>query len=198
MTELDKLESMVPAFIREDPILHSFYAAVAPELEAAGVAVAELPKQIWPHLVTKGIARLEKVFGLATDPSLPLESRRSALVARLRGSGTSTMAQVKAIAESFSNGGVAITERFEDYTVEIEFTNSLGVPTFLEELKKTIRASIPAHLAIEFVMRWLTFGELTSAGVTWGQLQAASVTWERLKTFNIAMARSTALIPEKI
>ena len=198
MMNIEKLKSYVPPLVREDPVLHSFYAAVAPELATLEGKASEMPQQIWPHLVSWGLGRLERIFGISTDPSLSLESRRSALVARLRGSGTSTMAQVKAIAESFSNGGVAITERFEDYTVEIEFTNSLGVPTFLEELKKTIRASIPAHLAIEFVMRWLTFGELTSAGVTWGQLQAASVTWEQLKTFNIAMARSTALIPEKI
>ena len=106
MTGLEKLHSMVPPFVGEDPIMHSFYAAVAPELENAGVAVADLPKQLWPHLATWGIARLEKVFGLSVDPSQPLESRRSALVAKLRGFGTSTLAQIKAIAESLSTLGM--------------------------------------------------------------------------------------------
>ncbi len=185
MTELEKLESMVPAFVREDPVMHAFYAAAAPELEAAGVAVADLPKQIWPHMATWGIARLEKVFGLAADPSLPLESRRSALVAKLRGSGTSTFAQIRSIAESFSNGTLALTERFDEYTVEIEFMDDLGVPVYLEELKKALRAAVPAHLAIEFVLRWITMGELAAAGVTWGQLQSEGVTFEQLKTYDV-------------
>ena len=185
MTELEKLESMVPAFVREDPVMHAFYAAAAPEPEAAGVKVADLPKQIWPHLATWGIARLEKVFGLAADPSRPLEARRSALVAKLRGSGTSTLAQIRQIAESYSNGALAITERFDDYTVEIEFIDDLGVPVYLDALKKSLRAAVPAHLAIEFVLRWVTMGDLVSAGVTWGQLKDDGVTWEQLKTYDV-------------
>ena len=185
MTELEKLESMVPAFVREDPVMHAFYAAAAPELEAAGVAVADLPKQIWPHLVTWGIERLEKVFDLPTDPSQPLAARRSALTAKLRGSGTSTLTQIRSIAESFSNGTLAFTERFSEYTVKIEFMDNLGVPAYLEELKRALRAAVPAHLAIEFVLRWLTFGELKDAGVTWGQLKAAGVTFEQLKSYDV-------------
>ena len=185
MTELERLESCVPAFVREDPIMQEFYAAVSPEIEAAGGAVADLPKQIWPHLATWGIARLERVFGIPTDPSRPVEARRSALVAKLRGSGTSTLAQIKAIADSYANSGVALTERFGAYTVEIEFTDDLGVPPYLEDLKATLRAAIPAHLAIEFVLRWLTLGELAAAGVTWGRLKSEGVTWEQLKTYDV-------------
>jgi hypothetical protein len=185
VTALERLEAMVPPFVREDPVMHAFYAASAPELEAAGTAAADLPKQMWPHLVSYGISRLEKVFGLATDPGRPLESRRSALMAKLRGSGTSTFAKINEIAQSFSNGGVAISELFSEYAVEIEFTNSLGVPPYLEELKKSLRAAVPAHLAIAFIMRWLTLGDLKTAGVTWGQLQTAGVTWEQLKTYDV-------------
>lgn len=185
MTEAEKLEAMIPPFVREDPVMHAFYAAAASELEATGVAVADLPMQIWPHMATWGIARLEKVFGLATDPSQPLESRRSVLTAKLRGSGTSTLAQIRSIAQSFSNGALALTERFSDYTVEIEFIDDLGVPVYLDELKKALRAAVPAHLAIEFVLRWLTMGDLVSAGVTWGQLKTAGVTWDQLKTYDV-------------
>lgn len=165
--------------------MQAFYTAVAPELEAVGGAVADLPKQIWPHLATWGIARLERVFGIPIDPSRPVEARRSALVAKLRGSGTSTLNQIKAIAASYANSGVALAERFDAYTVEIEFTNDLGVPPYLDDLKATLRAAIPAHLAIEFVLRWLTLGELAATGVTWGQLQSEGVTWEQLKTYSV-------------
>lgn len=185
MTELEKLESMVPDFVREDPVMHAFYAAVAPEVTTAGAAVADLPMQIWPHMVTWGIDRLERVFGLPTDPSQPMEARRSALVAKLRGSGTSTLAQIRSTAQSFSNGGLAITERFSEYTVEIEFIDDLGVPVYLDSLKAALRAAVPAHLAIEFVLRWLTMGDLVAAGVTWGQLKDAGVTWEQLKTYDV-------------
>jgi hypothetical protein len=184
VTELEKLESMVPPFVREDPVMHAFYAAAAPELVSARAAVADLPLQIWPHLVTWGLARLEQVFGLPTDPSQPLESRRSALVAKLRGSGTSTLAQIRSIAQSFSNGGLAITERFSEYTVEIEFIDDLGVPPYLDSLKAALRAAVPAHLAIDFVLNWLTMDDLKASGKTWGQLKAAGVTWEQLKSYD--------------
>ena len=52
-------------------------------------------------------------------------------------------------------------------------------------MKASLRAAVPAHLAIEFVLRWLTMGELKASGTTWGQLQAAGVTWEQLKTYDV-------------
>lgn len=185
MSTLDKLSSCVPAFVREDPIMQAFYAAVAPEVEAAGGAAVDLPAQIWPHLVTWGIARLERIFGIQVDPALPLASRRSALVAKLRSTGDSTLTQIKAIADSYASGAVSIDERHSDYTVEIEFIDEFGVPLYLESLKAALRAAVPAHLAIEFVLRWLSWGELKESGMTWGQLKADGITWEQLKTYDI-------------
>ena len=177
------LKSYVPPFIREDPVMAAFYDAVAPELHDAKTTISQIPLQIWPHLATWGIARLEKVFGIQPDPGKPLESRRSVLLAKLRGTGTSTLSQIKTIAESYANGGVALTERFSDYTVDIEFTDDLGVPVYLQELKASLRAAIPAHLAISFILKWLTFDALKQTGVTWDELAATGVTWEQLKTY---------------
>ena len=185
MSEYEKLTRSVPAFVREDPIMQAFYAAVAPEIEAAGGSVDELPAQIWPHLVTWGVARLERIFGIQVDPMLPLAARRSALVAKLRSTGASSLPQIKAIADSYASGAVSINERYSDYTVEIEFIDEFGVPLYLESLKKALRASVPAHLVIEFVLRWLSWGELKESGMTWGQLKADGITWEQLKSYDI-------------
>ena len=164
--------------------MQAYYAAVAPEVEATGIAAADLPAQIWAHLVTWGVARLERIFGIQADPASPLASRRSALVARLRSTGASTLAQIKVIADSYASGDVSIDERHSDYTVEIEFIDEFGVPIYLESLKAALRAAVPAHLAIEFVLRWLSFGELKESGMTWGELKDSGLTWEQLKSYD--------------
>lgn len=185
MTMYDKLLSYVPPFVREDPVMAEYYAAVAPDLEAAAISVKDIPKQILPHLVTWGISRLERIFGIQVDDSLPLSSRRSALVAKLRSSGISTLAQIQSIAQSYASGAIGITELYAENKVNIEFIDELGVPVYLESLKSALRAAVPAHLAIEFVLRWLTWGELAASGKTWAELSAAGITFEQLKSYDI-------------
>lgn len=185
MSTLDTLKSYVPPFIREDPVMAAFFEAVAPELEAVMDQGVSIPAQAWPHLVTWGITRLESIYGIPTDADAPIAKRRSALLARMRGTGTSTRQHIEAIADSFTGGAVLLTEDYTNYKITVEFTDDLGVPPYLEELKDTLRAAIPAHLLIEYILLWTTWGDLTAAGITWGALNTAGVTWGELKTYEI-------------
>ncbi len=185
MSTTDVLKSYVPPFVREDPMMAAFYEAVGPELEAVFDLGVSIPAQAWPHLATWGISRLERIFGVQTDDSMTLEGRRSALLARLRATGTSTLPNIVNIARSFAGGSVEITEDIANYKVTIEFTDDLGVPPYLDELKAALREAVPAHLLIEYILLWTTWGELDAAGVTWGALDAAGVTWGELKTYEI-------------
>jgi len=183
MSTTDVLKAYVPPFVREDPMMAAFYEAVGPELEAVFDLGVSVPAQAWPHLVDWGIARLEAIYGVPTDPSATLEKRRSALLARMRGAGTSTREQIASIAASYAGGAVLLTEDYGNYKVTIEFTDDRGVPPYLEALQDTLRAAVPAHLLIEYILLWTTWGDLNTAGITWGTLAAAGVTWAALKTY---------------
>ncbi len=182
---IDTLKAYLPPFIREDPVMAAYFDAVGPELEDAIDRGLSIPAQAWPHLVTWGMARLEAVYGLPTDADAPVEKRRSALVARMRGSGMSTGAHITGIAQSYAGGAVSLTEDPANYKVTVEFTDELGVPPYLDELQAALRAAIPAHLLIEYILNWTTFGALDAAGVTWGDLDTAGTTWGELKTLDL-------------
>lgn len=185
MSTSERLKAYVPPFVREDPMMAAFYEAVAPELDALVERGTTIPEQIWPHMASWAIDQLEAVFGLPVSSNSPLEQRRSALIARLRGAGTSTVEHIQGIASSYSNGEISVVEDFDGYRVEIEFLDELGVPVYLDDLKAALRAAVPAHLVIDYVLRWTTWGEVKDAGLTWGDLANAGVTWEALKTYNL-------------
>lgn len=185
MTTSDLLKAYVPPFVREDPMMAAFYEAVAPELEALIDRGVSLPAQMWPHLVSWAIDRLELVYGLPVSTASTLEQRRAALLARLRGTGTSTVEHIQEIASSYSNGQISVTEDFAGYRVEVEFVDDLGVPVYLTDLKAALRAAVPAHLLIDYILRWTSWGEIKAAGKTWGALAAEGVTWEALKTYTL-------------
>jgi len=185
MSTADVLKAYVPPFVREDPVMAAFYDAVGPELEAAIDLGVSIPAQAWPHLVDWGIARLERIYGIQTDESASVEKRRSALIARMRGAGTSTREQIASIAASYAGGAVLLTEDYGNYKVTIEFTDDRGVPPYLEALQDALRAAVPAHLLIEYILLWTTWGDLAAGGVTFGALDAAGVTWGELKTYAI-------------
>ena len=185
MSTTDVLKSYVPPFVREDPMMAAFYEAVGPELEAVFDLGVSIPAQAWPHLATWGISRLERIYGIQTDEGATLEKRRSALIAKMRGAGTSTREHIEGIANSYTGGAVELTEDIANYKVTIEFTDDRGIPTYLDELKAAMREAVPAHLLIEYILLWTTWGDLAAGGVTFGALDAAGVTWGELKTYAI-------------
>lgn len=109
--------------------------------------------------------------------SLPIEERREVIIAKLRGSGTTTLQLVKDVASAFAYGEIQVTEVNEIYTIKIKFIGEKGIPLNLEGLKKALREIIPAHLDIKFEFTYTTWGEHKAR--TWGDLLAS--TWHQAK-----------------
>lgn len=112
----------------------------------------------------------------------PREQRVSRLHARLRGSGTVTSKLLVAIAASYSNGTIAVTEL--QNIIRITFIDARGIPEFLKDLQQAFESLIPAHVAIEYVFRYLTWKELESLSWTWSELDASALTWEQLEVYS--------------
>jgi len=71
------------------------------------------------------------------------------------------------------------------YTVGIKFVSQLGIPPNLEDIQRAIREILPAHLAVEFIFSYITFGELEERGLKFGDIESAGLTFGELQSWNI-------------
>lgn len=180
------LMGYLPESYGGSPETQIIQAAMGPEMEALWGGRDGLLEQLTPYTATWGLALWERGLGLATDESKPVEYRRTRVVAKLRGNGTTTVELIKSVAESFSYGEVAVVEHYSDYKVEIRFVGTVGLPPNLEDLRAALRDIMPAHLTWDFVIYYRTHGQ--AGAYTHGQL--AAFTHSTIREGNLHAANS--------
>lgn len=152
-------------------------------LEKLGTAteedVADLLEQFFLDTATWGLSCWEKVYGVESNAGKPLEVRRSAVRAKLRGVGTTTVELVQNVSESFVNGEVAVVEHNDQYRFDIVMLSVIGIPPNMEDLKRAIEEIKPAHLAYEIIIKYNTWGMVRQSGLTWGGAKERN--WREMK-----------------
>jgi hypothetical protein len=138
--------------------------------EALKAAREDLFLQFNVESATWGLSIWEKALGLETNASKSYEFRRTRIMSKLRGSGTTTTAMIQNVAESFSNGEVTIIEYNNENRFEVKFTGTIGIPPNMDDLTAAMEEIKPAHLAYSYVYIYRTNGTLV--GYTHGQLAA--------------------------
>lgn len=144
--------------------------AIQPEMTKLQEARDDLLLQLNPYTATWGLKLWEAGLGLATDESKPLDYRRTRVVSKVRGNGTTTVALIKSVSESFSYGKVAVVEYYSDCKVEIRFVGTIGMPPNMDDLEDALNDIMPAHLTWDFVIYYRTHGQV--GAYTHGQLAA--------------------------
>ena len=155
----------------------SFQTELSPIVEELRGTQVDFICQLAPSTATWGLEFWERALGLAVAVEKPLAYRRERIISKLRGAGTTTVAVLKSVAESFANGQVAVTEIPAEYRVEIEFVSQIGIPSNMDDLIVAMAEIIPAHLAYTFIYRYRTWGTLPPQ--SWGALVGFS--WEEVK-----------------
>lgn len=139
-----------------------------------------------------GIERWEGILGLVYDATLTLQQRRERAISHHRGFGTATLRAIRLVAQAYENGEVRVIQVVpprtgagagDDPSLVVRFIGTRGVPAKLDDLKKAVRAIVPAHLRITYEFTYLTVGELALWGGTVDQLTAKNLTVEQLKTW---------------
>lgn len=181
MTALERLIAAVPPFVGEDPVMAAIYAAIAHELDVALEQARTTPAQACPQLVSWGLARLEAIYDVIPAAGASDAQRRGVLLAKMRAAPVSTLERIRNVASSYGGDGVEIVEDASAYAVHLRVLNVLGNPDYMDELRRSLRAAVPAHLALVITLRWLTWNELRDRGETWAQIYASGVTWANLK-----------------
>lgn len=155
-----------------------------------GIEVSELQcvvvntlNQMFVSTATWGLELWEKELAIETNKSLSDESRREIIMAKIRGTATTTKALIKNVAVAFSNGEVEVIEDNAKYIVKIKFVGTRGVPANLEDFKKMLSQIIPAHLVIEYIFTYMTWAEFDSYNKTWQQWDNLNLNWKELTEY---------------
>ncbi len=166
-----------PDFYAASPEFVDLQNALEPEALALWTAQGGLMDQLCVNTATWGLQYWEKTLGIPVEQGKDLEYRRSRIRSKLRGSGVTTVALIESVAESFSNGDVAVTEYPQAYRLEIKFVGIIGIPPNMEDLTASLREILPAHLAWDYVMVYNTWD--VTAQHTWDELRQRS--WDDVK-----------------
>lgn len=166
-----------PDFYAASPEFVDLQNALEPEALALWTARDSLMDQLCVNTATWGLQYWEQTLGITVEQGKDLEYRRSRIRSKLRGSGVTTVALIESVAESFSNGDVAVTEYPQAYRLEIKFVGTIGIPPNLEDLTASLREILPAHLAWNYVMVYNTWD--MTAQHTWDELRQRS--WDDVK-----------------
>lgn len=155
------LLELLPERLQQSPEDAEFQQAVEKEIQKV---MEEYDRIILQLFVTSadanGLSLWEKMYGITPD-STNIEYRRSRVMSKMRGSGTTTTAMIKNVCESFYNGKVEIIERFSQYSFDIKFLSSIGTPPNLQDVVAVIEEIKPAHLSYRFIISYNRHQDLT-------------------------------------
>ncbi len=129
------------------------------------------------------IDRREAVYGIASNPSKPLDQRVAVLVAKFRGQGTTTKAFIKNVAISFEYGEVDVVDDEAPYTVNIIFESVLGMPPNMDDFIEALEEVKPAHIAFIYTYKYNTWDDFEAFHHTFDEWEAIHVTWDELMTY---------------
>lgn len=164
------LIGLLPDYYQNSVEVVDLQGAIQPAAAAAQTARNDMIAQLNVETATYGLDTWEAALGLKTDASKSYEYRRTRILSKLRGAGTTTIAMLKNVSESFSDGAADILEYPAEYRFEIKFAGTWGVPPNMEDLTAAIEEIKPAHLVYAFIYLFRTHGQL--AAYTNAQLAA--------------------------
>lgn len=176
-----KLSEYLPQFWDKSAEVLAIQKGMEQAVADAWAARDGLMDQLNVKKATWGLEHWERSLGLSTDVGQPVEYRRTRVMSKLRGQGTTTVVMIKNVAESFSNGQVEVVEHAGEYRFDVKFTGTIGVPPNMADLSAAIEEIKPAHLAYDYVIIFRTWGQVAAktwselAGRTWGEVKGGTI-----------------------
>lgn len=177
------LIDLLPESYKNSPQVVDLQAAFDHWTEQLKTSRDELLFQLNVNTSTWGLELWEKALGIETDVSKSYAFRRTRVISKLRGTGTTTVAMIKNVAESFSNGDVEITEHPELYSIDVTFVGVYGLPPNMDDLTAAIEEIKPAHLAYVYIFTFMTWSEFDAYNYTWDQWDALDLTWDEFEAY---------------
>lgn len=149
-----RLIDYLPEDYKKSAAVVQIQDAIQGEWDSLDQAAEALEQQLFIDTATWGIGYWEKVYGITSNLSKSMNFRRSAVKAKMRGTGTTTVAMIQNVSESFVNGQVAIEEHNEEYRFDIVMLSVIGIPPNMEDLRAVIEEIKPAHLDYRIIIKY--------------------------------------------
>ena len=146
------LINKLPSFYDNDivkPIQNSFTV----EANSINDEVENTLNQFFVDSATFGLDKWENMLGISKN-NFDIQTRRENIKAKMRARGTTSIDVFKNICDAYSIGEVDIVVTHTDYSFDIHFIGSIGVPKAFAELDKTIEEIKPCHLAHSYKFRY--------------------------------------------
>lgn len=172
------LIDLLPDYYKKSTQVIELQEAFEHWTDAMRAAKDDLLLQINVKSATWGLSIWEKALGLETDITKPYDYRRTRIMSKLRGAGTTTKEMIQNVSESFSNGEVTILEYSGESRFEVKFTGTIGIPPNMDDLTAAIEEIKPAHLAYSYVFIYRLHSELSS----YTHAQLSDYTHEELRS----------------
>lgn len=156
------LLELLPPFYHSSAFVQALMDAETLEYEKLRESIDDLVANLYINTATWGLDYFEQELGITVDKRKSYEERRERLLAKKRGQGTTTLKMLKNTAEAFSGGEVEITEFFDQYSFNLKFVGTKGVPRNISDFMATIEEIKPAHLSYTLEFVYSTHRELSA------------------------------------
>ena len=120
----------------------------------------ELLNQFFVNTSTYGLDNWENMLGISKN-NFDYTTRRENIKAKMRSRGTTSIEVIKNICEAYSNGEVEINVDHSDYSFEISFISTIGVPLSFEEMDRVVNEIKPCHLAHSYKFNYNTHSDIS-------------------------------------
>lgn len=118
--------------------------------------------QFYPESATWALDRYERDLQIPTNQAKPYDQRRSVIISKMRGSGKVSGWMLKNVAQAYESGGIEVSVSPEEYMIRVRFIDTWGLPPNLDDLKAAIEDIKPAHMTVDYRLRYLTIAEVES------------------------------------
>lgn len=160
------LNKYLPSFLLDNKELVEILKVANIEIANIDNLIQDLYKQCFIKTATWGLKFWEENLDIKTDINKSYEERRSIILAKLRGQGTTTKKMIQSVAQSFVDGIVEVIEKNQDYAFQINIESIKGFPYKLDSLYNGIDEIKPAHLGTEYNLKSTTKDRIRFASIT--------------------------------
>ena len=160
MAKFDNMLRSLPVAYRTDKWVCDLLGAIQSLDDTQREQMLDITQQLFPGSMTWTLAIEERDAGLASTGTL--EERRTALIARWRGAGKCDVERIQSVCDSWRNGEISVG--FTEGVIVLTFVGAYGIPApaDLAALQETVDRTIPCHLAVQFLWRWLLVREVSA------------------------------------
>ena len=155
------LMKYLPDWYLNSKIMEPIQNAIATQIGMIKFSQRDLLEQFYIDTATWGLESLwERPLGISVDLNKSYKDRRELVKARIRGTGTATEQMIKNTTEAFFGGRCNITQHPENYSFNVQFVDTRGIPNDLDAFKKIIDDIKPAHLNPTYSFRYYLVQEI--------------------------------------